>query len=239
MIAPGPLPTRQPGVATPGPDGKPQPGANASELWIALSQLPRPVSQAHTLRAKGVEVGTLVFHVLTSDELAKTYVQAHQATRNAFGPDDAKGTIAYEEYYLEQKALHLIAKACRQPNDPRFPVFPTATDVREHLTDDEAGVVLSAYNIFRRESGPMLSEITPEALDAWIEVLKEGASRLPLARCSGEALMDLVMSLVLRQSTVSSTATSSAGAPPDTSSIPPTPASADAAEVASEPAATT
>jgi hypothetical protein len=237
VIAPGALPNRpaQPGLATPGADGKPQPGTNASELWIALSQLPRPVSPAHTLRAKGVEVGTLVFWVLTSDELAQTYVQAHKATRDAFGVDDAKGTIAYEEYYLEQKALHLIANACRQPEDVRFPVFPTAKDVRLHLTDDEAGVVLSAYNIFRRESGPILSEITPEVVDAWIEVLQEGASRLPLARCGGDAMTDLVMSLVLRLPRASLTATSSAGAPPDTSSTPPTPASAEPGDVPAAP----
>jgi hypothetical protein len=79
--------------------------------------------------------------------------------------------------------------------------------------------LLSAYAIFRRESGPIISDITPEEMDAWVELLAKGASRAPLVRCSSEALTDLILYLVSKLKQASSTATSFAGSQPDVSSI--------------------
>jgi len=176
--------------------GGPPKDADPSEVWAKLSQLPRPLSSPHTLVCKGQEVGTVVFRVLSSGELSSVYVNAHRATKEAFGDEDAKGTVAFEEVYSDQKALHLIQLACRQPDAPAFPVFLNVKDVREHLTDDEAAVLLAAYNIFRRESGPILSELSIEDADAIESILAKTGNRFALARYNSEAMADLVMHLV-------------------------------------------
>jgi hypothetical protein len=199
----------------------PAKNADASELWIKLTELPRPVSAKFAFRAKGKDVGDMVFWVLTAGELSRSHAAANRSAKELIDDPDAKvGNLAYEEIYQDQKAIHLMSLACRQPDDPRFPTFLSAEDVRNNLTDDEIAVALQAYGSFRRESGPIISETTPEEMEAWIQLLSEGASRFPLARASGEVQTDLVMYLIEKLKRASSTATSSAGSPPEGSSTP-------------------
>jgi hypothetical protein len=190
----------------------PPPDVNPSDVWSRFTQLPRPLSQPHVFRARGQEVGTLVFRVLTAGELTSVYVKAHAAADAQLGAD-AKGSTAYEEVYLNEKGIELIQLACRQPDSPLMPVFVNTRDVRENLTDDEIGVLLAAYSIFRTESGPVLQDSTEVEMEAWISVLVKGASAAPLARCSGELVRDLLMYAVSKLRAASSTATSSAGSP--------------------------
>lgn len=226
-MIPGALPERKT-PARPHQGGGPAPDANASETWINFTQLPRPISKPHVFRARGQDVGTLVFRVLSANEQSSCYVNAHHHATEILGID-AKGSVAFEEIYHEQKAIHIVALACRQPDSPDFGTFLNAADVRSNMTDDEIAVLLVAYSIFRRESGPILSELTEEESEAWYELLARGASRFPLARCNGEALTDLVMFLVSRLKAVSSTATSSPGSQPDASASPTPPESASPA----------
>ena len=209
----------RPNTPQPARGNGPAPATDASELWVKLTQLPRPVSAEHTLRARNEDVGAVVFWVLTAQELSSVRVEASKATKKLLGEDAPKGNLAYEEEYEEQKALHLLSLACRQPDDPRFPAFPKGELVRAQLTDDEITVALTAYAQFRRESGPIIAELTPDEMEAWIKLLVEGGSRFPLARCSGEVLIDLIMYLVSKLPT-SATDTSSAGSPLDDSSTP-------------------
>lgn len=217
-MIPGALPERRAHPAANTGNGPPK-NANESATWVKFTQLPRPLSEPHVFRARGKDVGTLVFRVLSSAEYAGALVAAHTKSGEMLGAD-AHGTVAFEELYLEQKGVNLIALACRQPESPDFPTFLTADDVRQNLTDDEIAVLLAAYAIFRRESGPIISELTGEELEAWFELVMKGASRFPLVRCSGDALADLVMYLASKLRAVTSTATSSPGSPPDASSTP-------------------
>jgi hypothetical protein len=200
-----------------------------SELWVKLTELPRPLSEEMTFRARNEDVGTFKFWVLTAQELSTVRVEASRAAKKLFGDEAVKGNLAYEEEYEEQKALHLLALACRQPGDPRFPTFYSAGKARAELTDDEITSALMAYRDFRVRSGPMISELTPDEMEAWIKLLVEGGSRFPLAaRLSGEALIDLTMFLVSKLRT-SATGTSSAGSPPAASSTPTPPSESSAA----------
>ena len=212
----------------------PPPSAEPSEFWVRLSELPRPVSDEYAFRARGDVVKPIVFWVLTAQELSSVRIEARRAAKAVFGEDAQSGDLAYEEEYENQRACSLLSLACRQPGDTRFPVFPSAREARVQLTDDEIAVALIAYAQFRRESGPIISELTPEEMEAWIELLREGGSRFPLARCSGEALIDLTMYLVSKLST-SPTAPSSAGSPPAAPSSPTTTSGGDA-PVADAPA---
>jgi len=208
----------------------PPKGTDAGALWTTLTALPRPTSAPFEVQLRG-STQHVVFRVLTASELASVRATADKAAReflaNISGATEPGG-LAYEESYEQEKACALLALACRQAEDPRFGAFPSAKQARQELTDDEISVLLVGYAKFRRESGPMLAELTREEMDAWVKLLEQGASRLPLARLSGEALSDLVMYLVsLRRS--SPTGTSSAGSPPDGSG-PATSAEVDANE---------
>jgi hypothetical protein len=186
--------------------------ANPGAMWVTLTALPRPTSSPHKFRAKGRDVGEMVFWVLTAQELASVRVNADRETRLVLGQDARSGNLAYEEEYEQQKAYHLLQLAARQAEDFRFPAFPTAKLLRETLTDDEISVALIAYATFRQESGPIISELTVEEMEAWLKLLQEGASRFPLVHLSGAALRDLTMFLVQKLGT-SATATFSAGSP--------------------------
>jgi hypothetical protein len=191
-----------------------------SELWTKFTQLPRPVSPRHKFHARGRDVADLVFHVLTAGELSWIRQQANLEVKNLLGADARVGNIAYEEEWQQQIAYHIVQQAARVPERPIFPVFNSPKDVARNLTDDEIAVLMHAYESFRRESGPYISDMTVEEMEAWIKLLMEGGSRLPLARLSGPALTDLVLSLALRLKQATSIATSSSGSPLDDSRTP-------------------
>lgn len=213
----------------------PPPGAEPSDLWVKLTETPRPLSAEHGFHARGRELGKIRFRVLTARELASTRADANRETKKLLGDDAARGNLAYEEEYQQQLAYHLLNLAARQADAPEFPAFPRPADVQAELTDDEITEALQAYGAFRQETGPALSELTPDEMEAWLAVLAEGGSRFPLVRLSGAALTDLVMFLVSKLKEAGcSTATSSAGSPPAGSSTP-TPPSAPGDEGASGP----
>lgn len=218
-MVPGPMPARK--IASKA-DAEAREQERASALFLKLSKLPRPMSDPYVLRARGQEVGTTVFTVLSAGQLAGALASAHRETEKLLGAD-AKSFVAYEEVFQELRACHVLALGCRQPESPEFPTFPGGWQtIRDELTDDEIAVLLEAYGSFRRETGPMLQEMTPEECEAMIELLAKGASRLPLSRYTGGALADLVMYLVSTRVTGSSTATSSSGSPAAESSTPTT-----------------
>jgi len=101
--------------------------------------------------------------------------------------------------------------------------FPSADKMRVAFTSDEIAVLLQSYMMVQRELGPIVSRMSPEEMDAWIEKLQEGGAAFPLVLLSSEAKNDLVMHLVSRLSD-SSTDTSSPGSQPSDGSTetPPT-----------------
>ena len=179
-------------------------GEGAGEAWETLVALPRPLSEPHEVKARGAAIGKVVFQVLLAEELAASRNAAAIATREKLkdlDPEDAKaGGPVYLEEYSDQRALHLLSIACRRADDPRFPAFPTAASVRQRMTDDEVSVVLLAYSAFRRLSGPVVVELSPEECEAWRRVLRArgSAARMMLAELSEEAKSDLLLHLVDR-----------------------------------------
>lgn len=190
----------------------PPKGADPEKFVSILSELPRPLSDPFQLRVRGKDVGEVVLRVLTAGELTSARIEAGKQVKAALGEDAKVGSLAYEEEYEQQKSYQIVRLALRQASDPQFPALPRNADIQQ-LTDDEVTVVCRAYNGFRVESGPMISEMTVDEMEAWFELLSKGFDRLPLARFSGEALIDLIQFLVSKLST-SPTGTSSSGSPP-------------------------
>ena len=184
----------------------PASGESGGEVWDALVALPRPLSEPYEVKAKGSAIGKVLFQVLTAQELAGSRNAAAKATREALkdlDPEDSKaGSPVYLEEYNDQRALALLSLACKRADDPRFPTFPSAANIRQRMTDDEVSVVLLAYSAFRRQSGPVVVELTADECEAWYRVLKsqKSAARLMLASLSEEAKSDLLLHLVDRVS---------------------------------------
>ena len=187
-------------------------------LWLKLTERPRPTATID-FPAKGPDgqpIGKCKLWVLTESELHVARAQADIAAREIMGKGAPKGnelSFGYEDIYRNELAIQLTALACRDVEDPKFPLFPSAKHARQALTTDELGLLAQSYERFRVESGPMLSDMTVEEMEAWIAALKEGGTSFPLARLTSGALTDLVMHLVTTRAT-SSTPTGSVGSPP-------------------------
>lgn len=197
-----------------------------SALWQKLSQRPRPTTRYAFPSKPGTESpGDVLLQVLTEDELHAVRSNAQRtATAKLLdgAPKGGETNLGYEDIYRNELQVELVAMAARDPDSPMFPAFPSAKHARQKLTSDEFAVLAVAYAQWRLECGPVLSEVTEGELEGWLKVLMAGASRLPLAHLSGEALIDLVLFLASRLR-ASSSATGSAGSPPGESSTEPTP----------------
>ncbi len=191
-----------------------------TELWRKLSQRPRPSTVVDFPARRGEESpGKLALRVLTESELDYCRGAAETVAKEFCGKEGKAGDLGYEDVYRQELALQLICFAARDPADNDVPIFPLPKHARQKLTTDELAQLVQSYHYFRAESGPLLYELTADEMEAWIQVLVKGGSRVPLARCSGEALTDLVMFLVSKLGN-SPTDSGSAGSPPGESSTP-------------------
>ena len=209
-----------------GPDPK-----QASELWTKLSARPRPTVEVDFPVPPGeASPGKLLLRVLTESELNTARASADTQAKYILRGDAKPGDLGYYEIYNDEVAVQILWAAARNPAHPEYPVFDKPADIRQKLTTDELTELLKAYNEFRIERGPFVSALSEGELEAWVKVLMEGASRVPLARLNGEALIDLILYLASTLRAATSTATSSAGSPPSDSSTQP-----PASEVAPDP----
>lgn len=222
-------------------------------LWMELTRMPRPfrVVDFPRTRMDGTTAGTVAMRVLTQTEIIECAAAAQAAVnaiKKKFGIADAGQTMsrADAEMYENEKVLQLLSRACREaprPLDPPFvmgqphatdrPCFPSPVHMRDQLSSDEIAVLATAYTKLQYEIGPIVADLSDSQMEAWLQKLGEGGSRLPLASLSSAQLEDLLMYSAGRLYP-RSTPTTSAGSPPDapTSPTPNTLANGDAATTA-------
>lgn len=190
-----------------------------SELWRRLSELPRPHEIVDYPREhEGKPVGQLAIQVLTQEEQTAAAVAAETTTRRLLKlagkevprADEAKQ--GYVDTYDNECAVELLFRACRDPKDTTRPCFPSTGAIRS-LVSDEVGILVNLYHQVQARIGPIVSTMSDEEFDAWVELLATGASTYPLERLSWGARTDLAarMALLLWESR---TGTSSSGSPP-------------------------
>jgi hypothetical protein len=166
--------------------------------------------------------------VLKQSEIDVCSASAEQHTRRVFkGQKDAVGediarvrAEAWDDVYQSAKLVELLYHACRDLDDPKFPLFTTPTQIRELLTVDEVAALFTAYRLVQEKLGPLWLSLTDDEVEAWIEKLCKGADLRPLALLAPSALAQLAISLAfrlqnLRTATGSSGSDSNAGAPDD------------------------
>lgn len=193
----------------------------------------------------GEPVGQIALVPLVEAEVMACRSAAEQyASMMLDKPEDKGGkvprdSIGYRDVYVNELYVECLARACRDPVSKdgvlvasNVPTFPSPQHMRQWLFPDEITVLFERYAIWQSESGPIVSQMSEPELDAWIKVLAEGASRVPLAALSSAGQRDLILHLVSRLRTCK-TDTSSAGSPLDE---PPTPPEGSQDEVPPPPA---
>jgi len=147
-----------------------------TDLWLRMSSLPRPTGAPTTIRARGADIGTVRFWVLSDLEVKRVQSEA----RRTVEADAAPGSVAFAEMHSAILAAHIIALAARRDGAIEAPAFQSADTVASSFTTDELQAQCNKYLAFRSTAGPSLSELTPAEMDAWVDKLAEGAQRLAL-----------------------------------------------------------
>ena len=174
-----------------------------SELWAEIIALPRPSRVIEFPRKKpdGTPVGEFSMQVLKQEEQMLCAAAAERFTRKLLKDDAPKnGDLArgYNDIYSNAAAVEILFRACRTKDDLIKPLFPSPDVLRQNLTNDELGVLMSIYYTVQTELGPIVAYLSEEEIEAWIARLVEGGSSYPLDSLSSEAQKQLLMRLASR-----------------------------------------
>lgn len=164
---------------------------DASDLWLALTAMPRPhkvVPFPRKIPGSDEPVGELAIWPLTQEEQMASNAEADRFTKKLLKDPQKKdeANLGYEHTYANDVAVQVLYRACRDPKDLAKPAFPSPTDIRAKLSTDEIGVLFSVYSTVQFEIGPIVAGMTKGEREAWILRLEEGGSAFPFDALSWE-----------------------------------------------------
>lgn len=201
----------------PGPPEK----VDASDLWLALTQIPRPHKTLPFPRAlpTGEPVGELAIWPLTQEEQMAANAEADRFTKKLLKDAQKKdeSNLGYEHVYANEVAVQVLYRACRDPKNLEKTAFPSPTHIREKITTDEVGVLFSMYTTVQFEIGPIVASMSKAEHEAWILRLEEGGSAFPFDALSWEEKR-ILLPFMASQLVDCWMAMCSLGKPPDVSS---------------------
>lgn len=226
------------------PQGPPK-DVDASDLWSLLTTLPTPhriVDHPRKLPNSNESVGQIAIIPLTQQETINAQIAAEIYTRDVLkdrksgkplGKDDAI-TPGYDSIFKNEAAAQVLYRACRRPNDLTRPVFPAPQLLKDKLTADEIGVLVNEFNITRVRCGPIVSLMTTEEKDAWLDALEAGGEAIaPFASLSSDLSLELLMHSVARTRSLRKASSSPGGPLDDPSSGLPTSSSSESGSTTS------
>jgi hypothetical protein len=180
----------------------PPKGVSPSELFTRLAAMKRPqkiIDHPRKDPDTGVSMGQMILVPLTESELmqcraaAEVYARAELERSKTQTPGDSLG---YRDIYTNELYVELLVRACKTIHTVELPVYYSAKAMRDQLFPDEIAILFEAYSFWQSESGPIVSHMTAPEMEAWITVLSEGASTVPLAALSSEAKNALLLHTV-------------------------------------------
>lgn len=192
---------------------------DASELWLALTALPRPhreVDLPRYLPGSNEPVGKVAIWPLTQEEQMACNAEADRFTKELLKDPQLKdqANLGYHHTYANETAVQVLSRACRDPKKLERPAFPSPKLLRAKLTADEIGVLFASYLTVQSEVGPIIAHMTAEEMDQWVRRIADGGALFPLDRLSSEMRDRLVLHMASRLTSYW-TATTSAGSPPE------------------------
>lgn len=177
-----------------------------SELWAALTAIPRPTREVpipRNIPGTDTPIGTVVMWPLTQEEQMLANAEADRFTKTLLKDPQKKeeANLGYQHTFTNEVAIQVLYRACRDPKfAPEYnrPAFPSPGLMREKLSSDEIGVLFSEYCTIQSELGPIRAHMSKEEMDALIVRLVEGGSEFPLDFYSSGLQRTLPLSLAYR-----------------------------------------
>ena len=191
----------------------------SDDLWAKITALPRPhrIVDFPRKTEDGEAICQVAIWVLSQEEQMAAASASEVLTRKLLGKDVPRHEDAREGYhdvYQNAASIEVLFRACRHPEDLKRPFFPSPAQMRSALSIDEIGVLMNHYFSVQAEVGPIISRMTPEEVDAFVDALIRSGDRFPLDSLSPGQLRALVVSMAARMRS-SSTDTSSPGSQPE------------------------
>lgn len=207
----------------PGPPTDIEPSA----LFRKLCETPAP-SDIYDYPRKGVDMQFRMFK-LGVDEHQDARERAHKKLEKKGYTAQSLDGVNMREIYGDMVARELIAMAVRgvdpipgsenTPGGLQYPRhFPDAESLgKASVSADEVAVLFTMYQMTQAKYGPFDQTIENEhQLTKWMELLVQGASAAPLARCDWRALVESSMLLARRAYLLSAALESQRSSLPDT-----------------------
>ena len=217
------------------PNHNPPANIDPLDLWAQINTLPR----AHRVvpfprnNADGLPIGNVAIVVLEGDEVTLSNINAEKYARDQYKkivgelPKNDEVNEAYSKAFNARATREILYRSCKKAHecepdergvclvnhDKLSAFFPTQEAIGR-LTSDEQGVMMRHYMQTQAEVGPIVSNMSQDEMDAWIEVLGKGGSRAPLALLSLDQASGLLMYMASRMCALP-TGTSSHGTPPE------------------------
>lgn len=193
----------------------------SDQLWAQIMAMPRPHRVVDFPRKgpDGQPMGRLAMFVLTQEENERAIASAEAFVRRILKdqksmPTSGEPRTSYEDMIESRRALEVLFRSCKQPENLEKGFFPAVESIAARLTVDEVAVLVLNYNRVKSELGPVDSEMGPEERDAWIEKLAKGGSMFPFDSLSMGAQSALILYMANRLWS-SRTDSSTPGSPPD------------------------
>ena len=173
-----------------------------SDLWAQITALPRAhrvIESPLMLNGNPVPIAMVV---LTQEESQLCTVEAERFTRKMLKdgglPKSDEMSEGYRNLYETRAAAEILYKACKKSTDLTKSFFPSVSEIAKRLTTDQIGVLMQQYILVQQEVGPIISKMTPEEFDAWVEKLATGGSAHFLGLLTSAAQNQFILSMACR-----------------------------------------
>lgn len=191
----------------------------ASTLWSKLQEMPRPHRLIDFPRTgpDGKPVGQVAMFVLTQEEQMICAAAAEKFAKEKL-KDPKKDEIGYETLYSNASVVEILFRACKDADDTTRPAFPSPGAIRVQLTADECSALFEHYLSTQLEFGPIITQLSKEEYDAWIERIAQGglaANPFPLLSSEMQKVLAYIMACLIVSFRNSA---SSAGSQPESTS---------------------
>lgn len=187
-----------------------------SELFKKLMESPRPSELVDFPRYDdtGKSIARIRMQVLNYAEYDECRLRAQEWLDKKLPHKESREGQAAREVLGDRVAKEIVTRAAltekpisgseETPQGARYArIFRSADDV-DQLTADELTCLWMAQQMVQTKYGPYEGNLESEAqITAWMKVLVEGASTLPLSQLSWHQLAELTLSLASRAYTLS------------------------------------
>ncbi len=169
-----------------------------TDLWLALTSLPRPSQKVPFPRnlPTGEPVGELAIWPLMQEEQMAANAEADRFTKKLLKDPQLKdqANLGYHHTYTNEVAIQVLYRACRT-TDLKRPAFPSPNLMRGQFSTDEIGVLFHQYCTVQSELGPIVANMSPEEFEGYILRLQAAGSAYPFDTLSWEQQRILVLGM--------------------------------------------